>query len=116
MLIESSTVLEQHIMNIKPNSRKERLTVGHGLFLYVSKRIQHSVFVSVVFIALSLVPESASVLPASLLSDLTTPGDLYGVIQLILTFGCNCTSFLFFFFFFGCAAAVQKPCPPRSDV
>lgn len=65
-------------MNVKPNSKKERLTVGHRLFLYVYKCIQCSVVVSVVFIALSLVPKSANIVPARLLSDLTTPWDLYG--------------------------------------
>lgn len=35
MLIESSTILEQHLMNIKPNSKTEWLTVGHRLCLYM---------------------------------------------------------------------------------
>lgn len=37
-----------------------------------------TLFCSVVFKALSVVPESATIVSASLLSALTTPGDLYG--------------------------------------
>lgn len=79
MLIESSTVLGQYIMNIKTNSKgkKKCLAVGRGLFLYIYKCRQFgSLFLySVVFIALTLVPESTSNMSVSLLSDLTMPGD-----------------------------------------
>lgn len=105
-------------MNIKPNSKKERLNVCYGLFLCV---LLYTVFLSVVFRALSLVPESASIVPAGLLRALTTPGDLSGVIQIILSFCRSWTSSLFLLLLcFWCAAAVQKPLlasqPRFSDV
>lgn len=54
MLIESSTVLEQYVMNIKANLKERKwLDVGHGLLICIYKCIQWSVcvcvFVSVCF-------------------------------------------------------------------
>lgn len=78
MLIESSTVLEQYIMNIKANSKERKwLDDGHGLFICIYKYIQWCVCLflyAFIFIALTLVPQSASNMPASLLSYVTMPG------------------------------------------
>lgn len=84
MLIESSAVLEQYIMNIKANSKERKwLDNGHGLFICIYKCIQWCVCMCMclflyafIFIALTLVPQLATNMPASLLSDVTMPGGL----------------------------------------
>lgn len=96
-------------MNIKANSKERKwMDVGHGLFICIYKCIQWCVCVflyAFIFIALTLVPQSASTMPASLLLDVTMPGGSLWGNSNNNNFWSELHQFPFFFFLIRCRSS-----------